>query len=153
GRVTKEDVLRYVEQGGRRAAPATPAAPGGAPRRSEDAGSFSWAEFHSHVEHPEVAIGAGDGGEPMNRLTPLIAAHMVRSRRSSAHVHSYFEVDYSRIDQVRARNRTVWEEQGLKVTYTAFLVRAVSQALREFPVINAAISGDRVVYRGEVNVG
>src|SRR5690606_7352824 len=116
-------------------------------------GEFSWDDFYSHVEHPEVAIGAGDRVEPMDRMTSLIAEHMVISKRISAHVHSYFEVDYSRIDQVRAKNRKVWEEQGVKVTYTAFLTRAVSQALREHPRVNAAISGDRVVYRGNVNIG
>ena len=153
GRVTKEDVLRYVEQGGRQAATRA-TAPSAAPRRQAAAETdFSWEGFYSHVEHPEVEVGPADRVEPMSRMTSFIAEHMVLSRRISAHVHSYFEVDYSRIDQVRAKNRKVWQDQGVKVTYTAFLLRAVSQALREFPVINAAISGDQVVYRGEVNIG
>jgi pyruvate dehydrogenase E2 component (dihydrolipoamide acetyltransferase) len=89
----------------------------------------------------------------MSRMTALIAEHMILSKRISAHVHSYFEVDYSRIDQVRTANRHVWNEQGVKVTYTAFIARAVAQALREHPRINAAISGENVVYRADVNLG
>ncbi len=162
GRVTKSDILEYLEQGptapagapagapgnGRStAAPAEPRAPG-APREG-----LPWDEFYTHVEHPTVAVGPADRVEPMSRMTALIAEHMVLSRRTSAHVHSYFEIDYSRIDQVRAKNRRTWEEQGVKVTYTAFITRAVATALREHPTINASLSGNNIVYRGEVNVG
>jgi pyruvate dehydrogenase E2 component (dihydrolipoamide acetyltransferase) len=154
GRVTKEDVLRFVEQGPRQPA-AAPAAPAEtrAPKQDQKGGDFSWNRFYSHVEHPEVAVGEGDRVEPMSRMTSLIAEHMVLSKRISAHVHSYFEIDYSRIDQVRAKNRRVWEDQGVKVTYTAFIAKAVAQALREFPRINAALSGQNVVYRADVNLG
>lgn len=163
GRVTKEDILRYVEQ--RKAAPAAAATPGdgratpparpAAPPAARPAATegFPWEEFYTHVQHPEVAVGPSDRVEPMSRMTKLIAEHMVLSRRISPHVHSYFEVDYSRVDQVRARNRKAWEEQGVKVTYTAFLAKAVAQALREHPKLNATISGENVVYRGEVNLG
>jgi pyruvate dehydrogenase E2 component (dihydrolipoamide acetyltransferase) len=152
GRVTKEDVLRFVEEGKR---PPAKAAPARAPRSTGDGqgGDVSWGDFYTHVEHPEVSVGPRDRVEPMSRMTSLIAEHMVLSRRISAHVHSYFEVDYSRIDQVRARNRKVWEEQGVKVTYTAFITRAVAQALREHPRLNASVSGENVVYRADVNVG
>jgi pyruvate dehydrogenase E2 component (dihydrolipoamide acetyltransferase) len=57
------------------------------------------------------------------------------------------------VDQVRALNRPTWEAQNVKVTYTAFIVKAVAQALRDHPKINAAISGKQVIYRGEVNIG
>jgi len=152
GRVTKEDVLRYVEEGKR---PPAKAAPARTPRSTGDGqgADVSWGEFYTHVEHPEVSVGPRDRVEPMSRMTSIIAEHMVLSRRISAHVHSYFEVDYSRIDQVRARNRKVWEEQGVKVTYTAFITRAVAQALREHPLLNASISGENVVYRADVNIG
>ncbi|CAN5468626.1 hypothetical protein BH24GEM3_BH24GEM3_23310 [soil metagenome] len=156
GRVTKEDILQYVEE--RKAAPA--AAPGdgrtaalAAPARPAAGGGFSWEEFYSHVEHPTVQAGPRDRVEPMSRMTSLIAEHMVLSKRISAHVHSYFEVDYSRIDQLRAQNRRTWEEQGVKVTYTAFIARAVALALREYPTINASLSGNNIIYRGEVNLG
>jgi pyruvate dehydrogenase E2 component (dihydrolipoamide acetyltransferase) len=156
GRVTKDDILRHIEE--RREAPA--AAPSGDGRPAQPArpaaapgGGFSWDEFYSHVEHPEVAVGPNDRVEPMSRMTSIIAEHMVISRRISPHVHSYFEIDYSRIDQVRAKNKRAWEEQGVKVTYTAFIGRAVAQALREHPVVNSAISGNKVIRRGDVNIG
>jgi pyruvate dehydrogenase E2 component (dihydrolipoamide acetyltransferase) len=98
-------------------------------------------------------VGPNDRVEPMSRMTQLIAEHMVLSRRISPHVHSFFEIDYSRIDQLRAINRATWDEQDVKVTYTVFIARAVAQALREFPKLNATISGTEVVFRGEVNIG
>jgi 2-oxoglutarate dehydrogenase E2 component (dihydrolipoamide succinyltransferase) len=86
-------------------------------------------------------------------MTSLIAHHMVLSRRTAAHVHSYFEVDYTRIDQIRERNRELWAEQGVRVNYTAFVAVATAQALREYPQLNAAVSGDEIIYRGAVNLG
>jgi pyruvate dehydrogenase E2 component (dihydrolipoamide acetyltransferase) len=146
GRVTKQDVLRYVEdiEAGRTGIRQPAGAPGD---------GLSWDTYYSHVEHPAVPVAPGDRVERMSRMTALIAEHMILSKRISAHVHSYFEVDYSRIDQVRTANRQVWNEQGVKVTYTAFIARAVAQALREHPRINAAISGENVVYRADVNLG
>jgi 2-oxoglutarate dehydrogenase E2 component (dihydrolipoamide succinyltransferase) len=138
GRITRDDVLRFVE--------------GGEPRQRSGEG-FGWDEYYSEVRHPEAPVSEGDRVEPMSRMTSLIAEHMVLSKRISPHVHSYFEIDYSRIDNVRAANRQLWAEQGLKVTYTAFILRAVARALREHPVINASISNGKVIYRSEVNIG
>jgi pyruvate dehydrogenase E2 component (dihydrolipoamide acetyltransferase) len=156
GRVTKDDILAYVEEqkkapaktGNGAGRAATPAAP-----RKSGGGDFSWDSFYGTVEHPEVAVGPSDRVEPMTRMTSIIAQNMVTSRRISPHVHSYFEVDYSRIDQVRAKNRKAWDDQGVKVTYTAFIAKAVAQALREHPIINASVSGNNIVMRGEVNLG
>lgn len=159
GRITKDDVLQHVEARSKQpAVPAAPAAPQAGtaapkPTRAPADGEFPWDTFYSEVEHPTVAVGPNDRVEPMSRITSIIAQNMVVSRRISPHVHSYFEVDYSRIDQVRAKNRRAWEEQGVKVTYTAFIAKAVAQALREHPIINAAVSGSNVVFRGEVNLG
>ncbi|HEX5726739.1 MAG TPA: dihydrolipoamide acetyltransferase family protein, partial [Longimicrobiaceae bacterium] len=116
-------------------------------------GGFPWDEFYSGVQHPHVAAGPGDRVEPVSRMTQLIAQNMVLSRRISPHVHSYFEVDYSRVDQTRAKNRRVWEEQGVKITYTHFIAWTVARALREHPKLNAALSDDGVIYRAEVNLG
>jgi pyruvate dehydrogenase E2 component (dihydrolipoamide acetyltransferase) len=154
GRVTKEDILTYLEEG----APAGDMRQAGVRdgrgrRTAGDADALTWDEFYTHVEHPSVTIGPRDRAVPMNRMTQLIAEHMVLSRRISAHVHSYFEIDFSRVDQAREANRSTWDAQGVKITYTAFIARAVAQALRDHPKINASISGDRVVFRGEVNLG
>ena len=157
GRVTKEDILKHVEEQKRQpaAAPSAPA-PASSPARAPHPaapGDFPWEDFYTHVEHPTVTPGPNDRAEPMNRMTGIIAEHMVLSRRISAHVHSYFEVDYSRIDQVRAKNRRTYEDQGIKVTYTAYIAKAVAMALREHPKLNASLSADQVIYRGDVNLG
>ncbi|SOD04144.1 2-oxoglutarate dehydrogenase E2 component (dihydrolipoamide succinyltransferase), partial [bacterium JGI 053] len=85
--------------------------------------------------------------------TQIIAQNMVLSRRISPHVHSYFEVDYSRIDQLRRKSKRVWEEQGVKITYTHFIAWAVARALREHPKINASFGSNEVIYRADVNLG
>ncbi|HSU12811.1 dihydrolipoamide acetyltransferase family protein [Longimicrobium sp.] len=167
GRVTKEDILKYVEE--QKAAPAAapttagasagtgappaqrPAAPAKAP--SGDEGPFDWDEFYSHVHHPEVKAGPNDRVESADRITQIIAQNMVLSRRISPHVHSYFEVDYTRIDGVRKKNKRMWDEQGVKVTYTHFIAWAVARALREHPKLNASFGNNEIIYRADVNLG
>jgi pyruvate dehydrogenase E2 component (dihydrolipoamide acetyltransferase) len=145
GRVTKDDILAYLSNGGTE---------GDARQRAQrTTGSLAWEDFYTRVEHPTVAVGPADRVEPMSRMTQLIADHMVLSQRVSPHVHSFIEVDYSRIDRVRAGQRELWAEQGAKVSYTAFIARAVATALREHPKLNASVSGTDVVYRSDVNIG
>jgi 2-oxoglutarate dehydrogenase E2 component (dihydrolipoamide succinyltransferase) len=161
GRVTKEDILRYVEE--QKQAPATvgagsstaqpPAKRSAGPARTGGEGPFDWDEFYAHVHHPEVKAGPNDRVESADRITQIIAQNMVLSRRVSAHVHSYFEVDYSRIDQLRAKQKRVWEEQGVKITYTHFIAWAVARALREHPKLNASYGNDQIIYRADVNLG
>ena len=153
GRVTKEDILRYVEE--HKAAPAAPAAPTPPARPAAPAyeGAFPWDEFYGAPQHPAVTAGPNDRVEPASRMTQIIANNMVQSRRISPHVHSYFEVDYTRLDRIRAKNRRLWEEQGVKVTYTHFIAWAVARALREFPKLNASYGNHEIIYRAEVNLG
>jgi pyruvate dehydrogenase E2 component (dihydrolipoamide acetyltransferase) len=160
GRVTKDDILKFVEE--KQAAPQAPAARPAAPsapaqpqRPAAPAyeGGFPWDEFYGHPQHPAVSAGPNDRVEPASRMTQIIANNMVQSRRISPHVHSYFEVDYTRLDQVRARSKKKWEEQGVKVTYTHFITWAVARALREFPRINASYGSHEVIIRGDVNIG
>jgi 2-oxoglutarate dehydrogenase E2 component (dihydrolipoamide succinyltransferase) len=143
GRVTKDDVLRFVESGA------------GAGRGGNGAGGagIAWDEFYSEVRHPQVEAAPDDRVEPMSRMTSLIAEHMVLSKRIAPHVHSYFEIDYSRIDAIRRASAQLWAEKGVKVTYTAFILLAVARALREHPTINASVSGGKVIYRAEINIG
>lgn len=163
GRVTKDDILRFVEE--QKAAPAAahaqaapqPAAKPAVPRPAQPApsyeGGFPWDEFYGAPQHPTVAAGPNDRVEPASRMTQIIANNMVQSRRISPHVHSYFEVDYTRLDQVRAKSKRVWADQGVKVTYTHFIAWAVARALREFPKINASYSNHEIIYRADVNLG
>jgi pyruvate dehydrogenase E2 component (dihydrolipoamide acetyltransferase) len=160
GRVTKEDILRHVEE--QKQAPATIGAGTSTPTqppvkraapKTGDEGPFDWDEFYSHVHHPAVKAGPNDRVEPADRITQIIAQNMVLSRRISPHVHSYFEVDYSRIDQIRRKSKRAWEEQGVKITYTHFIAWAVARALREHPKINASFGDNEVIYRADVNLG
>ena len=153
GRVTKDDILRHVESG-KTAPAARPAAPS-APRPSAPAyqGGFPWDEFFGQPQHPTVNAGPNDRVEKASRVTQIIANNMAQSRRISPHVHSYFEVDYSRVDQVRAKSRKGWAEQGLKITYTHFITWAVAKALRQFPKLNASYSDHQIIYRADVNIG
>ncbi len=131
GRVTKQDILGYIEK-----APA--AAPTYDARRTTHAPSA--------VEHPAVEPWPGDRVEPWSKIRKITADHMVMSRRVSAHVASFFEVDFTRVAQLRAKATE-------KPTFLAYIVKACAQNLRKHPVVNAAVSGDSTIYRGEVNIG
>jgi pyruvate dehydrogenase E2 component (dihydrolipoamide acetyltransferase) len=94
-----------------------------------------------------------DRVEPMDRIRRLTADHMVRAKRIAPHVHSFIEIDFTRIDRVRAASKARWEQQGARVSYTAFVAWAVASILRDFPMVNSTVSGDSVIYRGNVNIG
>jgi len=166
GRVTKRDILDFIESGGRSApaAPVAPAAPtavapapaASAPAAAPAAGaavSDLWAAFYGEVQHPEYPVRAADRVEPMDKIRRLTAAHMVMAKRVAPHVHSFIEIDFSSVDRIRAANKARWAAQGARVSYTAFVAWAVSRVLRDFPTVNSAVSGNNVIYRGNVNLG
>ena len=129
GRVTKQDILGYIER--------APTAPGPRPQAPGPAGP---------VEHPAVEPWPGDRVEPWSKIRKITADHMVMSKRVSAHVASFFEVDFTRVAQLRAKATE-------KPTFLAYIVKACAQNLRKHPVVNAAVSGDSTIYRAEVNIG
>ncbi|MFQ6046549.1 MAG: 2-oxoglutarate dehydrogenase, E2 component, dihydrolipoamide succinyltransferase, partial [Gemmatimonadales bacterium] len=143
GRVTKKDILAYIE---RRAheRPAAAAPPTAAPTAAAAA---------APVVHPSGEPWPGDEVVPMSRIRKLTADHMVLSRRISAHVVSYYEVDYTRIGRLREAAKAEYERRGAKLTYLAFIVKAVTDNLRKHRVLNASVSGDSIIYRGQINVG
>ncbi|MEE8061137.1 MAG: 2-oxoglutarate dehydrogenase, E2 component, dihydrolipoamide succinyltransferase [Gemmatimonadales bacterium] len=141
GRVTKNDVLAYLESPRPAqvpAVPAAPAAPGAAP-----------APVHAPVVDP----WEGDRVEPWSKIRKLTADHMIMSRRVSAHVQSFFEIDYSRVAQIRQRKKAEFAERGVKLTYLAFITKAVAETLRKHPGVNAAVSGESTILRRDINVG
>jgi 2-oxoglutarate dehydrogenase E2 component (dihydrolipoamide succinyltransferase) len=158
GRVTKQDIMSFLEdRQDEEEGEKKPAAPAAAPARRPaaqptDADSF-WSTFYGQVRHPEFPVRATDQVKPMDRIRRLTADHMVRAKRIAPHVHSFIEVDFSQIDRVRAAARKRWEEQGVKVSFTAFVVWGTAQVLGEFPMVNSTVSGDDVIYRGEINIG
>ena len=105
------------------------------------------------VVHPLVEPWPGDRVEPWSRIRKLTADHMIMSKRVSAHVSSYFDVDYTHIAQIRARKKKEYAERGVNLTYLSFITKAVADNLRKHPVVNAAVSGDATIYRNEINIG
>src|SRR5437899_186578 len=95
----------------------------------------------------------GDRVEPWSKIRRITADHMVMSRRVSAHVASFFEVDFSRVAQLRARAKQSYAERGANLTFLAFIAKACAENLRAHPVINAAVGGDATIYRGDINIG
>jgi len=169
GRVTKQDILGYIESGPETAAVLPPAPPPVAspapttpapsapslPAQPAGTGAPSdlWKVFYSQVRHPEFPIRQSDRVEAMDKIRRLTAEHMVLAKRVAPHVHSFIEIDFTRVDAIRKANRGRWEEQGVRVSFTAFVVWALSRLLREFPTVNGTISGNNLVFRGNVNIG
>jgi len=135
GRVTKQDILGYIERAPTQQAPSPrPHAPGA-------------------VEHPTVDAWPGDRVEPWSKIRKITADHMVMSKRVSAHVASFFEVDFTRVAQLRGKAKQSYAERGVNLTFLAFIAKACAENLRQHPVVNAAVSGDSTIYRAEVNIG
>jgi 2-oxoglutarate dehydrogenase E2 component (dihydrolipoamide succinyltransferase) len=89
----------------------------------------------------------------MSVMRKRIAEHMVLSRRTSAHVHSVFEVSFHRVAQIREAKKAEYEKAGVKLTYLSFILKAVVEGLKAVPVVNASIDGDNIVYHEDVNIG
>jgi 2-oxoglutarate dehydrogenase E2 component (dihydrolipoamide succinyltransferase) len=134
GRVTKQDILGYIEAGGRE-----PGAVAQGLRESTDTRS---AKTDGRVEV-----------KPLSVMRKKIAEHMVMSRRTAAHVHSVFHVNFSTVERIRQRKKAEFERLGTRLTYMAFIARAVVSALRRFPVVNASLDGDNVIYKKDINLG
>ncbi len=90
---------------------------------------------------------------PMSVMRKKIAEHMIVSRRTSAHVYSVFEVNYSRVDQIRKEKKDEYERMGAKLTFTSFIAKVVVDCLRRHKVVNASIDGDNIIYRSDINLG
>jgi 2-oxoglutarate dehydrogenase E2 component (dihydrolipoamide succinyltransferase) len=151
GRVTKNDILSFIESGSpavsqRSSAPASssvtaPASPAGKAIPSTPASAL-------------VKPAEGDRVEQMTVMRKKIAEHMVQSRRTSAHVTSVYEIDMTRIAKLREQNKASFEGRtGTKLTYMPFIFQAVCNALRKFPVFNAQVSGDQIIYKRDINLG
>jgi pyruvate dehydrogenase E2 component (dihydrolipoamide acetyltransferase) len=159
GRVTKQDIMSFIEKGGTSEPAPTTAPQKQAQRPAPAAGGASltadafWSTFYGQVQHPEFPVRTGDDVKPMDRIRRLTADHMVRAKRIAPHVHSFIEIDFTQIDRVRAAGKARWAQQGDKVSYTAFVAWAVARLAQEFPMVNGTISGDSIIYRGDVNIG
>jgi 2-oxoglutarate dehydrogenase E2 component (dihydrolipoamide succinyltransferase) len=151
GRVTKNDVLGYIETGpGQRgsetgAPVAEPRTPAPAPRAP--------AAPQPGLAPAGVDPWDGDRVEPWSRIRKLTAEHMVMSRRVSPHVNTIFEIDYTRIVQLRAKKKKEYADRGVNLTFLAFIAKAAADALRAHPTLNAAVSGESTILRRDINLG
>jgi pyruvate dehydrogenase E2 component (dihydrolipoamide acetyltransferase) len=151
GRITKQDIMQFIEsqasQPGqvgtdafvrpaeRSEAPTTPPAASPAPRPSAPA------------PYPGDLV-------PMSNMRKLISKHMIESRRTSAHVHCMYEVDFTRIVNLRNKHKAGFEQRhGARLTFMPFFVRAAVIALQQWPIINASIEGENIRYHRQINMG
>jgi len=176
GRVTRDDLLAYLEA--RAAVPASPAAaaagggttPASAPVASTPsiptpgvptpaaapATGVMHVPVHGatlEIKIPGITIREGDRVEEMNRVRLRTMEHMLMSKRISAHVTSVIEIDFERVVQLRRQLKPKFADKGIKLTYGPFIMKAVVEGLLAYPILNASVDGTRIVYHGEINLG
>lgn len=147
GRITKEDILGFIQK-----YPAgAPAAAGQAPRPTA-----APAAPAQTAAAPAPALPPPTPGEvvPMTKMRAIIAQRMVESKHTSAHVHTVFKVDMTRIVKLRDRERSKFEARnGVKLTYMPFIARAVLGGIKQMPIVNSSVEGDGIRYHKNVNIG
>ncbi len=130
GRVTKQDILGYIQLGKGSDRPPAPPATG-----------------------PVFKSGEKVQVVPMSVMRKKIAEHMVLSARTSPHVYSVYEVNFGRVSALRDKKKADYEAGGAKLTFTAFIAKVAIDALRQFPIVNASLDGDNIVYKKDINLG
>jgi 2-oxoglutarate dehydrogenase E2 component (dihydrolipoamide succinyltransferase) len=138
GRVTKQDILGFLESG---RSPAAPPAPLAGPRSPTPAAG------------PAYKPGEKIRIVPMSVMRRKIAEHMVLSAHTSPHVYSVYEVNFGRVSALRERKKAAYEQSGAKLTFTSFIAKVTVDALGQFPIVNASVDGDNIVYKKDINLG
>jgi 2-oxoglutarate dehydrogenase E2 component (dihydrolipoamide succinyltransferase) len=147
GRVTKNDILAYIEAG------------------KPVASTSALTSPTATVDRPSVpllgpnpaAIAGLDPAKyertPMSVMRRKIAEHMVMSKRVSSHVHSAFEIDFTKVDEIRKTKKSDYEQAGGKLTYMSFITKACAEALKKVPIVNASVDGTDIIYKKDINIG
>jgi pyruvate dehydrogenase E2 component (dihydrolipoamide acetyltransferase) len=144
GRVTKQDVIDFVEHRASAPAPATTPSAASSPVATSSP---------RQAPASQASVIPGDL-VPMSQMRKIIAQRMIESRRTSAHVHCMFEVDMTRISNLRNKLKSGFEQRhGARLTFMPFFVRAAIIALQQFPIVNSSLEGDSVRYHKQVNAG
>src|SRR5829696_8936526 len=134
GRVTKNDILSFIESGAALSPAPQQPSPQPAPTPAQP--------------------GEGDRVEPMSVMRKKIAEHMTMSQRTSAHVATVYEIDMTRVHRLREQKKAEFQQRvGTKLSYMPFIFQAVTQAIRKFPVFNSQVSGDQIIYKRDINLG
>jgi pyruvate dehydrogenase E2 component (dihydrolipoamide acetyltransferase) len=139
GRVTKNDILGYLEH--------PPSPPPLAAASARQAGPEPQATKAASREGEHVEL------QPLSVMRRKIAEHMIMSRRTSAHVHSVFHVDFSVVGRIRQQKKAEYERLGAKLTFMAFIAKAAIDALRRHPIVNASMDEQNVIYKKDINLG
>jgi 2-oxoglutarate dehydrogenase E2 component (dihydrolipoamide succinyltransferase) len=140
GRVTKHDILGFIEAGGSTRAPQEPAG-----SRQTEGRPVAPGPVYKPGENVQIV--------PMSVMRKKIAEHMVMSAHTSPHVYSVYEVNFGKITQLRDKHKGAYEAAGAKLTFTGFIAKAIVDALRQFPMVNASIDGENIVYKKDINLG
>jgi 2-oxoglutarate dehydrogenase E2 component (dihydrolipoamide succinyltransferase) len=149
GRVTKNDILDFLQQPKPAAAAPAPAAPAPQPAAAPAPAPAPQAR----APRQEFASGESVRLEPLSVMRKRIAQHMTQSKQTSAHVTTVFEVDFTSVDKLRRQHKDAYAERGVKLTYLPFIVQSVIAALREFPILNASMDENNIVYHRDLNIG
>ena len=153
GRVTKKDIMSFIESGAalrpqdllRKNAPAAPVV---------SLPSSQNSAYAATSVNTQLKTSVGDRVEPMSVMRKKISEHMTFSKQTSAHVTSVYEIDMTNVAKFRDKNKGEFQSRyGTKLTFMPFIFQAVSNALRKFPIVNAQVSGEQVIYKGNVNLG
>jgi 2-oxoglutarate dehydrogenase E2 component (dihydrolipoamide succinyltransferase) len=144
GRVTKQDILGFIESG---AQVAVQQQPGIAARVQAPPGMPAPTAPPAYREGERVEI------VPMSVMRKKIAEHMVLSAHTSPHVYSVYEVDFHRISKLRAQKKAEYERLGANLTFTSFIAKAAIDALRQHPIVNASTDGENIIYKKDINLG
>ncbi len=157
GRVTKKDILSFIETGAalrpqdllRKDAPTAPIfAPTAAPQ------TVSQPSQKVQYSAPQISASVGDRVEPMSVMRKKIAEHMTFSKQTSAHVTSVYEIDMTNVAKFREKNKSEFQMRyGTKLSFMPFIFQAVISALRNFPIVNSQVSGEQIIYKGDINLG
>ncbi len=136
GRITKKDLLAYLES-----------------RREEPEPPAKTTPAQAEPPSPAVAEAPADEVVPLTAIRRRIAEHMVRSKQTSPHVTTVFEVDFAAVARHLADHKVPFAQDGVKLTYTAYIIEATVQALKKYPTVNSRWSDDGIVLKREINIG
>jgi len=143
GRITKQDITSFIERQSSAPVAAAPAASSG----SAPSAQARPAALPTPAPYPGDLV-------PMTNMRKIIAQRMIESRRTSAHVHCMYEVDFTRIVNLRNKTKSGFEQRhGVRLTFMPFFVRAAIMALQQWPIVNASLEGDNIRYHRHINVG
>jgi len=157
GRLTKDDLLNYIQKGRNGAKPAAAveavsAAP--APGNATPEKANAVAPIKSDYVQPAVSVSGGDEIIEMDRMGKLIADHMVMSKQTSAHVTSFVEADVTNMVMWRERVKKNFEKrENEKITFTPIFIEAVAKALKDFPLVNVSVNGTKIIKKKDINIG